>query len=679
MTTKNLRWLALLASATLAACGGGSESTQDATIKAATILSASHSVASSDQAVRFNKADALTVSPPDSKRGGADAFQAVSVDVKASRESAARIDLGAPAAADLDQVRKNNARRSGPLRPRAYQTGFSRPVDAASQTKSFQQLLLWRSTDNGVLRATIRLSSAGAKALRIGLEVRALPDDAVLRVFADGGATAQQTSGAHINERVRANVTADGDSADARTYWLPATLGEATVLEVDLPAGSDPSSLGLAIPRLIHQVENAVEAKVGDLQAKSACPNLTPDATCTLPPAANAVTRIDFVDGVTPKLCSGTLVANRGAAQEGYVLTADHCINTQTAASSVTTYWFYRSNTCNSADINPNWTSLPGGASLRFHRSAISSYAVRNGALVITVDGTDTSLIDLIGTPPTGAMFAGWAFQRHSIGATTNYTSLHHPLGNWLRRSDGKLSNYAYDSISAFDVSSDPQFPLYEVDWTSGITEAGSSGSGLFQDVDTSNPKIIGQLYGGFSACDAPTGNDYYGRFDLGYEDGMIDWLNPGYRMVFRFYNTGNGAHFFSANVAERDAARINNPALTYEAPVYMVSPSGGTGLTPVYRFYNRFLGVHFYTNSEAEKANVLANLSGTYTYEGVAWYAPPAGSTIAATVDVFRFFRLGVGTHLYTASVAERDNIIANLGQYYTYEGVAYKAWPLN
>ncbi|MCB2018338.1 MAG: serine protease, partial [Hydrogenophaga sp.] len=85
------------------------------------------------------------------------------------------------------------------------------------------------------------------------------------------------------------------------------------------------------------------------------------------------------------------------------------------------------------------------------------------------------------------------------------------------------------------------------------------------------------------------------------------------------------------------------------------------------------------YTNSEAEKANVLANLSGTYTYEGVAWYAPPAGSTIAATVDVFRFFRLGVGTHLYTASVAERDNIIANLGQYYTYEGVAYKAWPLN
>ena len=48
-------------------------------------------------------------------------------------------------------------------------------------------------------------------------------------------------------------------------------------------------------------------------------------------------------------------------------------------------------------------------------------------------------------------------------------------------------------------------------------------------------------------------------------------------------------------------------------------------------------------------------------------------------TVDVFRFYRNGVGTHLYTASVDEKNSIIANLGQFYTYEGVAYKAWPLN
>ena len=37
--------------------------------------------------------------------------------------------------------------------------------------------------------------------------------------------------------------SADGDSANAHTYWMPATMGEATVLEVDLPAGREASTI----------------------------------------------------------------------------------------------------------------------------------------------------------------------------------------------------------------------------------------------------------------------------------------------------------------------------------------------------------------------------------------------------------------------------------------------------
>lgn len=681
MTVKNLRWLAMIAVAVLAACGGANEATQGTTTKSAAVPTVADAVASSDQEVRFNKADAVVQSGAEAKRGsGAEAFTTVSVDAKASRKSGASIDLGAPSATDLEQREKNNKKNSGQLKPRAYQIGFARPVEAASQTKSLQKLLTWTTTDSGVQRASIRLSSTGAKALRVGLEIRNLPDDAVLRVYADGSAQAQQTSGAHVNERIKVNVAADGDSANARTYWLPTTMGEATVLEVDLPAGRDTASVAVAIPKLMHQVQNAMEAELSQLQAKTDCPAQTPDATCTLPPAVNAITTMDFTDGAGDYVCTGTLVANRGVTQQGYVLTANHCISTQTVASTVVSYWFYRSNACNSNTINPNWTTVVGGATLRYNRSETSGYAVRNSEIVVTVDGTDTSLIDLVNSPPVGAMYAGWAFQRNSINTGTNYVALHHPTGGWLRRSDGQLTNYfVYVGNDQGDTWTDAQYPMYEVGWTTGITEGGSSGSGLFQDGTTANPKIIGQLWGGLSSCSNTTGKDYYGRFDLAYENGLINWLNPGYRMVFRFYNTGNGAHFFSANVDERDAARANNPALTYEAPVYMVAPAAASGLGPVYRFYNRILGVHFYTNSETEKANVIANLSGTYTYEGVAWYAPPAGSAVSGTVDVYRFYRRSVGTHLYTASAAERDNIIANLGQYYTYEGVAYKAWPLN
>ena len=40
----------------------------------------------------------------------------------------------------------------------------------------------------------------------------------------------------------------------------------------------------------------------------------------------------------------------------------------------------------------------------------------------------------------------------------------------------------------------------------------------------------------------------------------------------------------------------------------------------PVYRFFNMKNGSHFYTADEAERANVAANLSKTYSYDGVAY-----------------------------------------------------------
>lgn len=681
MMMKKLRWLALAAAAALAACGGANDATTTTSAKNAAVLPVSNLVASSDQEVSLNKADAISPNATEAKRGNAtEAFTAVNVDTKAAHKPGASIDLGAPSAADLEQREKNNKKNSGLLKPRAYQTGFARPVAATSLTKSLQQLLTWTTTSNGVQRASIRLSSTGAKALRVGLEVQNLPDDAVLRVFADGSSQAQQTTGAHIKSAIRTNVAADGDSANAHTYWMPATMGGATVLEVDLPAGKDTSSVSLAIPKLIHQVQNAMEAELGQLQAKTDCPAVTPDATCTLPPAVNAITTMDFTDGAGSYVCSGTLVANRGASQLGYVLTANHCISTQTVASTVVTYWFYRSSACNSVTINPNWTSVAGGATLRYNKSETSTYADRNGQIVVTSDGTDTSLIDLVGSPPAGVMYAGWAFQRHGVNTGTNYVALHHPTGGWLRRSDGVLTNYfLYIGNDLGDTWTDVKYPMYEVSWTSGITEGGSSGSGLFHDGTTANPKVIGQLWGGYSSCTNTAGKDYYGRFDLAYENGLINWLNPGYSMVFRFYNSGNGAHFFSASSEERDIARANNPSLGYEGPVYMVSPAAGSGLNPVYRFYNRIIGVHFYTMSAEEKANVEANLSHIYTYEGIAWYAPAAGSSAAGTIDVYRFYRKGIGTHFYTASVEEKNTILSTLGQYYTYEGVAYKAWPLN
>jgi hypothetical protein len=54
-----------------------------------------------------------------------------------------------------------------------------------------------------------------------------------------------------------------------------------------------------------------------------------------------------------------------------------------------------------------------------------------------------------------------------------------------------------------------------------------------------------------------------------------------------------------------------------------------GQAVSPVYRFFNTQTGTHFFTISEAEKNNIIATLPH-FTYEGIAWYcytAPPDGT----------------------------------------------------
>src|SRR5437879_5705381 len=64
------------------------------------------------------------------------------------------------------------------------------------------------------------------------------------------------------------------------------------------------------------------------------------------------------------------------------------------------------------------------------------------------------------------------------------------------------------------------------VEWSSGVTEPGSSGSPLLN----TDRQIIGQLTGGWdgpgSSCTNPTAPDQYGRFDVTYPY-IRKWIDP--------------------------------------------------------------------------------------------------------------------------------------------------------
>ena len=87
-----------------------------------------------------------------------------------------------------------------------------------------------------------------------------------------------------------------------------------------------------------------------------------------------------------------------------------------------------------------------------------------------------------------------------------------------------------------------------------------------------------------------------------------------------------------------------------------------------VYRFFNKINGSHFYTASESERDDVLANLSAIYTLDGPAYCVTPA-----CTRPLFRFYNRTNGSHFYTASQAERDTVFETLSATYSYDGIAY------
>jgi hypothetical protein len=148
---------------------------------------------------------------------------------------------------------------------------------------------------------------------------------------------------------------------------------------------------------------------------------------------------------------------------------------------------------------------------------------------------------------------------------------------------------------------------------------------------------------------------------------------------VYRFYNMKNGVHFYTASIAERNSVVTNlSGTYKYEGVAYSLNTLSPVNHQPLYRFYNFKKGFHFYTASDSERDSVINNLSGTYRYEGVAYKVSPTYTTVVhAESAVWRFYNKSTGSHFYTYSQVERDNVIATLAGTYKYEGVAFWTQP--
>src|SRR5438105_8425909 len=270
------------------------------------------------------------------------------------------------------------------------QNGIGRPLADPVIVQLNGAFAAAKTGGRGVVAATSRgiawsgsVQVIGAQRLRLHLNNVKLPADAVLWVYGNGDAIA------FGNELI--------DPSGG--LWTPGTNGETIHLEIEIASGAQAS---LSIDKVLELID-------GPATTRTLKPGPNDDASCLidvtcvlstplpLSQVERAIAHLEFVDNGSGFVCSGGLLADNPSSNgnPAFLLTANHCISTQTTASSLQAFWDYRYSDCASTTVPP-----------------LSSLQQSNGATLLTTSsrdsgGSDVTLLRLNSIPANRALL-GW-------------------------------------------------------------------------------------------------------------------------------------------------------------------------------------------------------------------------------------------------------------------------------
>ncbi|MBS2213216.1 T9SS type A sorting domain-containing protein [Carboxylicivirga mesophila] len=220
-------------------------------------------------------------------------------------------------------------------------------------------------------------------------------------------------------------------------------------------------------------------------------------------------------DGVY--LCSGTMLNSSVEEGNPLFLTAGHCTTNTSGvpfdytAQTIIFFFNYESFSCEPV-VN-----------------GVDAQTVSGAELLAYVENMDFALLQMGETPKDNyrPYLAGWT-RAENIDNTV--FSVHHPQGDVKKIAVSAAApvNATYNAKSYGDVSFLENIHWQIALWDRGVTEGGSSGSGLF----TEDQLFIGNLSGGEAYCGNPY-NDYYVRFNQAWNynseknKSLVQWLSP--------------------------------------------------------------------------------------------------------------------------------------------------------
>ncbi len=317
------------------------------------------------------------------------------------------------------------------------------------------------------------VSAPGAVGLRLRVSRCDLPPQASLVVY-----DADEPSEAYGPYAGRGP---DGDGE----FLLPTVFGARARVEIRVPPESAGAPLRFSIDRVAQRYrergEGLDDPRVGSAAKPDSCNNNVACDSSYTQDIARAVATMEITTSSGVFLCTGALL-NDSEAQTSvpYFLTAHHCLSKESEANDTEFFFDYRAAECDG--FPPPLGSVP---------------RVAGSTVLESSAATDFTLLRLTGTMPSNRFLCGWTAARQTPGESI--VGVHHPGGTHMRISYGTLIG--------------PDGSFHQVQWSSGVTAGGSSGSPLFN----SAKQVIGQLYGGISSCAILDGLDEYGRFDRTY------------------------------------------------------------------------------------------------------------------------------------------------------------------
>lgn len=245
------------------------------------------------------------------------------------------------------------------------------------------------------------------------------------------------------------------------------------------------------------------------------------------------------------QLCTGCLINNARSDGTPYVYIAGHCFSQTFLPKDAVYYFNYESPECDGPDGS-------------------ISYSISGSTKLTDLDSLDFALVELSDLPPDSfhVFYAGWDADANP---PENSTCIHHPRG------DVKKITFDYDPpvTSYHDINYYPEYILYShwriLQWDQGTTQAGSSGSPLFNQ----DHQIIGSLTGGEADCVNKV-DDYFTKFNYAWD------YYPAPDMQLKFWLDPDNTGILSMDGFDPD---VNSTRQGFAAPRIRVFPNPSTGI----------------------------------------------------------------------------------------------------